>query len=574
MARGKTNQVRSLTGKLTRSVGNLSAAALLGSVAALVGAGVVRLIASQLTASYLTLLAIGLLLLLVAAATSYDSIRANLLSRKGFYGFNTVIMILLFLAIASMIIFVGARNNARFDTTASREFSLAKQTNQILKDLDRDVEAIAFFTPTDPLQAVVRGPAMDLLQEYSQVNSKFSYRVIDPEVAPEEARRYGVNPDTQPGSIVFASDNNLQPVETVQFASQGQYVPNSNLERDFSQAILAITRKQQKMVYFLVRHGERDASNAAESGGYGYATRGLEGDNYRADVLDLASEKKVPEDASVLVIAGPQRDLLPEEKAPLQDYLRKGGKAMFLLDPGTPDSYREILRTWGVDLVNGTVVDVANSVADDPRTPLVRRSGYGDPAGIGIASPITHALTDSTFFEHAAAIQPLQNQGKDLQPPKPNVFYVSNNPPFIVNPLVMSTDFFSWSTTDPQSNQFKQGDVRGPLAMGVTIEAIAPFGEQPAAGADNKQKTQIVVIGNSAFATNRFYTSFGNGDLFLNSINWLAGDVELISVRPKLIQPRILIVTQGTFDFIRWSSWLFLPLGAAAAGAFVWWRRR
>jgi ABC-type uncharacterized transport system involved in gliding motility auxiliary subunit len=83
-----------------------------------------------------------------------------------------------------------------------------------------------------------------------------------------------------------------------------------------------------------------------------------------------------------------------------------------------------------------------------------------------------------------------------------------------------------------------------------------------------------VVVGDSAFATNRFYTSFANGDLLVNSVNWLSGDVELISVRPKIREPRLLVVSQGTFNFIRWSSWLLLPMAIAATGAFVWWRRR
>ena len=82
------------------------------------------------------------------------------------------------------------------------------------------------------------------------------------------------------------------------------------------------------------------------------------------------------------------------------------------------------------------------------------------------------------------------------------------------------------------------------------------------------------MFADSDFASNRFFSSFANGDIFLNAVNWLAGDVDLISVRPKLREPRFLIVTQGEWNFIRWSSLLILPLLVGLAGAVVWWQRR
>jgi ABC-type uncharacterized transport system involved in gliding motility auxiliary subunit len=134
---------------------------------------------------------------------------------------------------------------------------------------------------------------------------------------------------------------------------------------------------------------------------------------------------------------------------------------------------------------------------------------------------------------------------------------------------------FGGLETDPVKNEFNAaaGDIRGPFAIGVVIEATAPFGQQPPAGG-TPPKTQLVVFGDSDFATNRFIDSFANQDLFLNSVNDLAGDVDLISVHAKLREPRLLIVTQGTWNFIRWSSLLILPIAVAAAGAAVWWRRR
>lgn len=573
MARTPIPRVRRLTETVARSLGSVTSAALLGGVAALAAAGIVRLIAAQLRASYLTLLAIGLLLLLLAVATGYNALRGIFMSRKGFYGFNTTLMVVVFLAITSSIVLIAAINNVTFDTTASKQFTLAEQTSKILKGLDQNVEAVAFFAPTDPVpndtrSQSVRSQAQDLLEEYHKTTGRFTYRVIDPDVEPEEARRFGVNPDTRPGTIVVTAGGNLQPVDTLKFTPNGGYISNDHLERDFTQSILAVTRKLQKVVYFTVRHGERDSREVLDGNGYGLAARGLEGDNYIVRNLDIAAEKEVPDDAAVLIIAGPRNDLLEEEKEPLRHYLLKGGKALLLLDPDAPPSYKTVLADWGLTLGTGMVIDPASSVAENPRAPLVRRSRYLDPLNLGLFNPITRVLTDSTFFDQAGAAVPLENQGAHHDPPLPNVYYTS--PDLTITPLVLSSDL-SWLGTNPKSPAYNPGETAGPLAIGVAVDAHAPFKQKPT---DAKPHTQLVIITNSAFATNRFYTSFANGDLLANSVNWLAGDVELISVRPKLLEPRILVVSQGTFNFIRWSSWLLLPMGVATAGIFVWWRRR
>ena len=76
------------------------------------------------------------------------------------------------------------------------------------------------------------------------------------------------------------------------------------------------------------------------------------------------------------------------------------------------------------------------------------------------------------------------------------------------------------------------------------------------------------------FAKNQFYSSSENSDLFLNSVNWLAEDFDLISIRPKLFPFRELVVTTREINFIKWSSWLLPPGLMLILGSVIWWRRR
>ena len=87
-------------------------------------------------------------------------------------------------------------------------------------------------------------------------------------------------------------------------------------------------------------------------------------------------------------------------------------------------------------------------------------------------------------------------------------------------------------------------------------------------------QTSIVVVGDTDFASNKYSGSAKNSDLFINSINWLAKDFELISIRPKTQAYRELVLTKSERDFIRWSGWLLMPTLVTLGGFISWWRRR
>ena len=117
-----------------------------------------------------------------------------------------------------------------------------------------------------------------------------------------------------------------------------------------------------------------------------------------------------------------------------------------------------------------------------------------------------------------------RGQADDLE--LPNIFYAGNTT--TIAPFLTSSPIFSWLERDADAETRDDDEPTGPLAIGVTIDAAGPYGVEPTPGAP---RTKIVVIGDSDFASNRFFSSFSNGDVLLNSVNWLTGDVDLISVR-------------------------------------------
>ncbi len=73
---------------------------------------------------------------------------------------------------------------------------------------------------------------------------------------------------------------------------------------------------------------------------------------------------------------------------------------------------------------------------------------------------------------------------------------------------------------------------------------------------------------------NTYLRLAGNRDLFLNMMNWLSADEDLISIRPKEPEDRRLTMTRSQMALAFYSSVPAIPLLILAAGLSVWWKRR
>ena len=527
-------------GDLRSLLSGVSMAFALLGVVGVIGAGIVYLVLPELRSSAIILLALGVLLLLIFLLVAFNQVKRAMLGRRGRYSTNTAVMIFAFVGIAVVLNFLGFKNHQRFDVTASHQFSLAPQTVKILKELDQEVQVTGFFAPGYPDEDEKRAQAESLLKEYSYHTDEFSYRFIDYEANPAIARQYEI---AERGSLVFESGERRQQVTAVG-------------ETDFTSAILKVIGKQQKKIYFLTGHDEHDI-NTADENGYSYAKDGAQGDNYQVETLSLATKPEVPEDAAAIVIAGARKPLLPDEITAIENYLKGGGNALVLLDPNPPKELVDIVGKWGVEVKNGTVVDQLSFAYPDVASPAIQRPQY-------LFSQITKQL-DTTFFPGVILVKPVEME----KPPKD----------LTISPLANTTES-SWleTTPDPQSAaRFDEGqDIKGPITLAVAVEGTGPLGQETSDGANptSAKAARIVVIGDSDFATNKFFYSLGNSDLFLNSVNWLAEEEQLISIRPKPAEFRRLVVTQRGWNWIVWSSIALLPLAVAAAGGISWWRRR
>lgn len=103
----------------------------------------------------------------------------------------------------------------------------------------------------------------------------------------------------------------------------------------------------------------------------------------------------------------------------------------------------------------------------------------------------------------------------------------------------------------------------------------SPTTNMPTTSKSGNVTAKMVIIGNSAFATNQWFGEQLNGDVFLNSVQWLAAnDEEPLSMRPKDPKKRRIILNSVQASLLSWLSLVIFPLLGLGLAIFTWWRRR
>jgi ABC-type uncharacterized transport system involved in gliding motility auxiliary subunit len=515
---------------------------------------------------YITL-GLGIGLVGLVALISLSTVFAAFLSRTGRYGVNSLIMLGAFLGIIVIINFISFGNNSRTDVTATQQFSLASSTRNLLNELDEPVRAIAFYrsdlVSLQQDQIARRAKVEDTLSEFENRSNNFTYEFRDPDLEPEIARNYGV---TQYESIVVEGMESgvvdiVQPTDQVY----------SELEQDLYTSILIATGQEQKKVYFLAGHGEKSISS---TGGDGYSSivEGLERDSYQVETLRWNpgdEDISVPDDAALLVIAGPSGEL-PEAHAKALDlYLqgknadntarREGGRLIFLAEPDTTTPFRDFLAKWGVAVGDGYIRDLNGSVPSSPQTLRVQAYNYAT-APPQIVRPRGTPL-DVSFMPGATSLMPATNDR--LRVPIPLAASSTNS--YLIDDV---------ERTEPITDG-EQADPAGPFFPAMYVQAVGLVGgAAPTSDPARNQISGLVVFGDSDFLANSFVDRGSGAAMFLNSANYLLGDYSLVSIRDREFVFREFNLDQNQFNFVRFSSWFFLPGLMGLMAALVWWVRR
>ena len=433
-------------------------------------------------------------------------------------------MVLLFIGILGIINFLAARHTLRWDFSETQHFTLAPQTQRVLRTLPREVKVTVFAQDRSAGFNAYR----DLLDSYRQTGDKLKVEYVDPERRPGVARQYGV---TRTDTAVLESGSQTTRVTAAS-------------EAELTGALIRVSKDAKKRILLLDGHGERRL-NDQERSGVSLAKEALTKQGYEVDSLSLLRETAVPTDTSVLVLAGPTRPVTPEEKDRISRFVADGGRLLVLIDPESQANLDDLLAQWGIEAGRGVLVDLQDRLAQ------------GDLTALMVRTFTEHEITQDFAF---AVLFPVSRH---------LVFHEDKGKDWDFVPLARTSPR-SWAETDLKGRvvSFTAGqDVQGPLPLAA---ALSP----KKAAEEGKRRPAIVVVGNSSFASNGYINFPGNTDFLLHALGWLAEERELLSITPKEPAFRPFISNPAQERLLFYVQVLLLPAVTFIWGMAIWRKRR
>lgn len=469
----------------------------------------------------LGMVAIGLA---IYALLDPNRVRDFLTGRQARHGSNAVIMLIAFILILVVINVIVYQNPTQWDWTESKSNSLAPETISALKALPSPVHAIGFFTTR-----LSKTDAQTLLANVkAKSNGKFSYEFVDPENNPAKAQQYKV---TQDGTVVLIMNGH-------------QELFTTSSEQDFTNALVHLMNPGQRAVYFLTGHGERSTESSGDKN-YTRVKTVLESKNYTVNTLNLLAQNKIPTDALAIIISGPTQPISTEEMSLLKDYVSKGGSLIVLEEPNlTTDASKisdplldYLSTTWDITIDNDLVIDPTSS-----QLAIAIENSYG-----------SHSITASLVSQNLVSFFPTAR----------SLTLKTTNQAVQTTALVKTIDS-AWGETNFTALQNNQAtyDAGTDLAGPLTIAAAAE---------NSNAKGRIVVFGDSDFASDAYFDQYGNSDLFINSVDWAAGQENLISLTSKTPITREMVPLTNTTILILAFFFVILVPGLIVAGGVASW---
>jgi len=465
------------------------------------------------------------------------------------YGSNSLIMIIAAVAIVLMLNIIlspgtlkkiTGKDTLKLDLTPNKIYSLGDVTKDILKGLKKDVDIYVLYND-DPVKHSDAKNVMEFLNQYEKYGHVKVQR-INPEKNPgiiASIDPEGVH-DLHEDNIIVKSGKSLKIFFTEQLYLEDMYNANGTNKWDGEQvitgAIKYVTADKKSVIYYSMGHEERNLYDEFKT-----LKNYIEKNSCEVKQLNLLKEVNIPDDAEIIIFTSPKLDLTADEKGKVDNFLRNGGKAMFMFDYQEKDlslpHFEELMRTYGISVNNDKVRDTGNNSLPQNNYYLV-------------VLPMNNIINANLLGNGTALVIPNARSLNILKNNKENLS---------VAPLLQTSS----SAVGEQINK-SNGNNYGPLNLAIAAEYKV-----------QEKTSRVVVVGNSSFVSDDFVSKYPfSVNFIINTVNWMQDNRGELPIQPKSLEFGTLQISQSQANISRVFITFILPLLILGAGMIVWMKRR
>lgn len=459
------------------------------------------------------------------------------------YGSNSIILIVVVVAIAIVANLLVGMGDFKWDLTSDSLYSLGDQSKAILKKINKNVTIYGLFDDATIPGGSEYKEIMNLIKEYDGFD-KIEVKYIDPDKDPGTIT--SLDPKNTmglaKGDFAVKCGNKVRKLSAVDLYGQADEQTGGRLykaEPLITGAIKFVTSDVTPVAYFVEGHNELSVTKEMTQ-----VTKVLQSNNMEVKSISLLSEKKVPDDCKLLVFAGPKKDLSEEEKIKLNDYIKKNGRAIFLFDSLESSdeltNFEDVLSYFNV----GFNYDKVKEMDSNRHLP---NDEYALVASLE-NNEINAAFQNqnyAVFMPDSRSLNILKNQKEWLT----------------TTPLMTTSD-------KAVSNNITGGETNnGPFNLAVASEITGG--------------SKILVFGNSKFLSDTAlsgqygtYFSYGTNYFLSTVVNWMQDKTDEQTISSKLITPKAMSATENQTKILAVVLIGVLPIAILGCGLAVWFRRR
>jgi ABC-type uncharacterized transport system involved in gliding motility auxiliary subunit len=428
--------------------------------------------------------------------------------------------VVLFLLAVGLLQWLAREYHLQFDWTQAHRHSLAPASVAVVQRLKDPLKITAFASQ----RGQTRRQIQDMVGRYQKFKPDIQLEFVDPDTSPERVRAAGVQYD---GELVFSYGDARETLSPTQFN-----------EEQFTNVLTRLGHRGERWVILLSGHGERSPDGQANFDLSTWAMQ-LHKRGFKTRTLSLGEHPQIPQNTTVLVIAGPRTRLLAGEVKEIKNYLDHGGNLLWLHDPGPLNGLEPLAESLGIEFQPGVIVDpMSETITGNAAAIVVAKYG---------TNPVVRNFSDNTVFPQAGGIS--LNAPKDWQ-----------------GSVLIDTRPSSWSETGSLQGpiQFDKGkDIRGPLDLAVALTHTL-----------DKHEQRVIVFGDGDFLANSFIANAGNLELGMSLINWLSQDDAYVNIPVKTARDRTLNLSRSAQITIAAVFLVLMPLFMISSGVYIWLRRR